>query len=274
MVSPERTGRTGRIGSVGLERIREGLSDRDWQIVRLVSSHRYLTTRQVEGFCFSGHASDLTAARVCRRVLKRLKEQRVIEPLERRIGGVRAGSASFVWQLGPVAHRLLNASTRKRSFEPSALFLGHSLAVADADLALVRADRAGALTLDHAETEPDCWRPYSGLGGSREVLKPDLYVVTVDPDDPDYELRWFIEVDCGTENPKRLLMKCQRYLDYAGTGFEQQSGGFPLVVWAMRDETAVGRLQAAIDAHLGPSRDIFRVTSLDGLVGLMAGGGL
>jgi len=274
MDSPERTGRLGRIGSVGLERTREGLSDRDWQVVRLVSAHRYLTTRQVEGFCFSGHASELTAARVCRRVLKRLKEQRIVEPLERRIGGVRAGSASFVWQLGPVGHRLVSSGTRKRSFEPSALFLGHSRTVAEAHLALVRADRGQSLTLDHAETEPGCWRPYSGLGGSREVLKPDLYIVTVDPSDPDYELRWFVEIDCGTENPKRLLDKCQRYLDYAATGIEQQSGGFPLVVWVMSDETAVGRLRAAIDAHLGPNREVFRVTRQDSLADLMAGGGL
>lgn len=275
MASPERTGRTGkRTGSVGLERIREGLSSRDWQVVRLVSAHRYLTTRQVEGFCFFGHATDLTAARVCRRVLKRLKEQRIVESLERRIGGVRAGSASFVWQLGPVGHRLLSASTRKRSFEPSALFLGHSLAVADAHLALVMANREHRLTLDRIETEPNCWRPYSGLGGSREVLKPDLYAVTVDPSDPEYELRWFIEVDCGTENPKRLLDKCQRYLDYAATGFEQQSGGFPFVVWVMEDETAAARLRIAIDRDLSLNRELFRVTSLDSLVGLMTGGGL
>ncbi|MEI2775211.1 MAG: replication-relaxation family protein [Tetrasphaera sp.] len=238
-----------------------------------MSAHRYLTTRQVEGFCFVGHTSELTAARVCRRVLKRLKEQRVIEPLERRIGGVRAGSASFVWQLGPVGHRLLSSGNRKRSFEPSALFLSHGLAVAEAHLALVLADRRKLLTLDRIETEPNCWRHYSGIGGSREVLKPDLYTVSVDTSDTEYELRWFLEIDCGTENTKRLLNKCRRYLDYAATGFEQQSGGFPFVVWVMKGDGAAARLRAAIDSDLSHNRELFRVTTLDGLAGIMAGGG-
>ena len=272
MDSPERTGRTGRVGRTRLEQIRYGLSDRDWAVVRLVARHRYLTTRQVEGFCFAGHASELTAARVCRRVLQRLSKEKVVEPLERRIGGIRAGSASYVWQLGPVGQRLLHVGTRKRSFEPSALFLHHSLAVAEAHLALVRAERAQSLTLECIETEPDCWRPYSGLGGSREILKPDLYVVTVDPSDPDYELRWFIEIDCGTENPKRLLEKCRRYLGYAASGTEQQTGGFPVVLFAMTTPAADASLTQAITEQLGPDAALFRVTTQDQVARLIAGG--
>lgn len=260
---------TGPVGSRRLERIRDGLSERDWLVVDLVRRHRYLTTRQIEGFAFHGHASALTGARVCRRVLRRLADQRVIEPLERRIGGIRAGSASFVWQLGRVGRRLLGGA-RTRAHEPSAMFLGHALAIADAHLAIVSADCVGRIDLIEVELEPACWRTYTGLGGSREILKPDLYVSMADPSDADYELRWFIEVDRGTENQRRLLGKCHRYINYART----VDGGMPLVVWQMTSQAEADRLSSAIARDPSLGAELFRVTTPESLPGLIAGGGV
>lgn len=261
---------TGPIGSRRLERIRDGLSHRDWLVVDLVRRHRYLTTRQIEGFAFHDHASALTGARVCRRVLRRLADYRVLEPLERRIGGIRAGSASYIWQLGRVGRRLLGG-TRTRAHEPSSMFLGHALAVADAHLALVAADRTGRIDLIAVELEPDCWRTYTGLGGSREILKPDLYVSMADPSDADYELRWFIEVDRGTENPKRLLGKCHRYIDYSRT---LAGDSMPLVVWQMTSQAEADRLSSAIARDPSLGAELLRVTTPESLPGLIAGGGV
>ena len=258
----------GPVGSRRLERIRDGLSERDWQVVDLIHGHRYLTTRQLEHFAFHDHATPLTGARVCRRVLRRLAYLGVIEPLERRVGGIRAGSASYVWQLGRVGRRLLGGP-RTRAHEPSALFLAHTLAVTDAHLALLLAHRAGSLDLIKIDLEPDCWRSYSGLGGSREVLKPDLYVVTGDPSDTAYELRWFIEVDRGTEHPKRLLDKCHRYLDYARTLGDDT---MPLVVWQMSSQAAADRLRRAIEGDAAIDARLFRATTPETLVALVAGG--
>ena len=89
------------------------------------------------------HASQLAGARICRRVLARLTDERLLARLQRRVGGVRAGSASFVYALGPIGRRLLDE--RHRYTEPSQLFLDHTLAVADAHIAIVQADRDGRL---------------------------------------------------------------------------------------------------------------------------------
>ncbi len=265
-----------RTGRRGLGAVRDSLSARDWQVLEGVAAHRYLTTRQAEGFWFHDHASALSGARVCRRVLRRLSDLGVLTYLERRIGGVRAGSASYVWQVGPVGDRLLREHTgrsRRRQREPGLLFLDHCLAAADAHLALVRAHRAGELELIEVQTEPDCWRPFTGLGGARLVLKPDLYVVTGDPGDRAYVNRWFAEVDRGTEQLPRLRAKCGQY-EAARRAAAGQSAdeGFPLVVWVMRDQVSAARLAAAIchDARL--DRQLYRVTTGEQFVGVIRGG--
>lgn len=261
-----------RVGRRALSAIRQSLSERDWQVTRTVAAHRYLTSRQVEGFCFPDHFTPLTAARVCRRVLRRLHQLHVLEHLERRVGGVRAGSASYVWQLGRAGQRLLRETGELpvRSREPGRLFLDHCLAVADAHLALVRLDRASELELLRVETEPDCWRRYTGLGGARLVLQPDMYVVT---GAGEFEDHWFVEVDRGTEHPKRLLAKCSRYEAYRQSGVEQADGcSFPLVVWVMRDQPQADRLQQAIQRDGSLDQRLYRVTTSDGFADLICGG--
>jgi hypothetical protein len=240
-----------------------------------VARHRYLSTRQVEAFCFQDHATPLTGARVCRRVLRRLATLHILVFLERRIGGVRAGSSSYIWQVGPVGDRLLRdqAGSRRRQHEPGRLFLEHCLAVADSHLALVEAHRKGELELVEMQTEPACWRPFSGLGGARLVLQPDLYVVTGDPTDPAFVNCWFVEIDRGTENPARLLTKCARYESYRRTGLEQSDGdSFPLVVWVMSSQAHAERLAAAIGRDAGLDDRLYRVTVSDQFVNVIGGG--
>jgi Replication-relaxation len=262
-------------GRRGLLLVQASLSDRDWDVLRLVARHRFLTTRQIEDFCFFDHATPMTCARVCRRTLRRLADVRVLDHLERRIGGVRAGSASFVWQVGPVGDRLLRSerhSARTRQHEPGSLFLQHCLDVADAHLALTRIHRAGQLELVSVQTEPDCWRSYTGLGGARLTLEPDLYVETGDPADAAFVNCWFVEVDRGTENPARLLAKCERYESYRRTGREQaEAGGFPLVVWVMRDPQHAERLVTAIQGDSRLDDQLYRVTTAEQLTSAVRG---
>jgi hypothetical protein len=196
----------------------------------------------------------------------------LLEHLDRRVGGVRAGSASYVWQLGRAGQRLLRKAGEipPRSREPGLLFLDHCLTVADAHLALVRAHRGDALELIGVQTEPECWRRYTGLGGARLVLQPDLYVVT---GAGEFEDHWFVEIDRGTENPSRLLAKCHRYETYRHTGAEQADGGsFPLVVWVMSDQAQADRLTRAIDSDASLNRRLYRVTTAEGFADLIRGG--
>lgn len=267
-----------RTGRRGLSAVRDSLSARDWQVLEGVAAHRYLTTRQVEGFWFSDHASSLSAARVCRRVLGRLSDPdlRVLAHLNRRIGGVRAGSASYVWQVGPVGDRLLRERTerpRRRQREPGLLFLDHCLAVADAHLALLSAHRAGELELIDVQTEPNCWRRFTGLGGARLILQPDLSLVSGDPTDHAYVNRWFVEVDRGTESLTRQIAKCGRYEAARRVGVGQAEGeGFPLVVWLMRDEAKAQRLDRAISHDARLDNQLYRVTTPEQFVDVIQGG--
>ena len=89
------------LGRRGLADLSASLSDRDRQIVRAVDRFRFLTTPQIEQLFFTGHGSAVASTRAARRTLERLTEERVLHRLDRRIGGLRAGSASFVYGLNP-----------------------------------------------------------------------------------------------------------------------------------------------------------------------------
>ena len=257
------------LGRRGLAQLRERLSDRDLEIIGSVAEHRFLTTRQIEALHFADHATELAGARVCRRVLARLSDERLLARLARRVGGVRAGSASFVYVLGPVGGRLMDGQ-RRRVVEPSTTFLTHTLAVAQTHVDLVQVARKGRLELLRLDVEPGCWRRYVGPGGAREVLKPDLYVVT---GSGEFEDCWFLEIDRGTESPLALRRKCRAYQMYWRSGREQAAhGAFPLIVWVAPGERRARQLQQVIGGTRGLKRDLFRVTTAPKLVELLAGG--
>lgn len=249
-----------RAGRRQLGTLSEQLGERERAVLTAVGSHRYLTTFQVQRLCFVGHATSPTAARVCRRVLTRLHSQRILRRLERRIGGVRAGSASFVWGVGAVGDRLLRRDSglgiRKRFSEPSETFLDHTLAVAETHISLVEASRRGDVELLSAETEPTCWRNFTGPGGAREVLRPDLAITAASAA---FEQSFFVEVDRGTESLPTLLRKCAQYEAYRRSGREQQSSGsFPLVLWLLPNEAREQRLTGAIQRASQLTPALFR----------------
>ncbi|MFN2471122.1 MAG: replication-relaxation family protein [Gaiellaceae bacterium] len=257
------------LGRRGFEQLRRQLSERDLAVIHSVQEHRFLTARQIEELHFADHATELAGARVCRRVLARLNKERLLIRLSRRLGGVRAGSSSFVYAVGTVGSRLLDHG--RRFTEPSALFLDHTLAVAEAHLQLIRAARVGALELVRVEIEPVCWRRYIRPSGASEIVRPDLYVVTGWGDVE--ECCWALEIDRGTESPAALTRKCRAYETYWRSGREQEARGtFPLVVWVALDEGRERQIKRIIGAVRNLKRELFRVTSDEGLAGLLAGG--
>lgn len=252
-----------------LPRDEQQLSDRDLAVVMSVAEHRFLSAQQVEELHFFEHQTKIAGARVCRKVLARLNRDRVLTRLNRRVGGVRAGSASFVYTLGPIGRRIVGG-TSGRSGEPSALFLDHTLAIADAHIDLVRADREGEVELLKVQIEPACWRRYTGRGGAPEVLRPDLYIVT---GNGDYEDFWFLEIDRSTESPAAISRKCRAYDTYRRSGREQdQHGAFPLVVWVTPDDVRKRKIESVIGRLRNVKRDLFTVTTVDGLVPLVVAG--
>jgi Replication-relaxation len=251
------------VGPRQLKVIGAGLSLRERHILAELASHRYLTSYHLASLVFTDHASAATGQRVCRRVLARLRRDRLVQSLGRRVGGYQGGSAATVWQLAPAGARLIQRATqgRYRPTEPSPRVLQHCLAVADTRLSLLALTAMDMVDDVEVQLEPECWRRYSGLAGESRWLQPDLAAVVVGQDRAGaFEDRWFIEVDLGTESVATLHRKSRTYAEYRATGVEQaDSGGvFPLVLWPLSGDAAeqrITQLQAKIerDRRLEPA---------------------
>lgn len=160
----EAMNKNSRLSRQQLAAINNRLSERDNSILKSISKYRYLTTKQIYQLHFSGSASQLAAHRATNRTLIKLKGLELITSLTRRIGGVRAGSSSYIWALEPRGYRLLNTSdtldktlTRKRMFEPSIRFLEHTLAISATSLQLTQfANSHNNIELLKEELEPVC----------------------------------------------------------------------------------------------------------------------
>jgi hypothetical protein len=223
-----------RLGSQSVDTLRLLLTNRDLAILRSIRQYKFLATRQICELVFTDHASDASAIRACNRVLSRLLQHRLIYRLARPVGGDGGGSRPFVWGIDAAGDRLLRAdpdgvnAKRFRSYEPTSMFLHHTLAIADVAIDLERLARGKKLELVELVTEPSNWRPFSH-GGRAQILKPDLYVVTANE-----QTEWhrFVEVDRGTESITALLNKCLIYQNYESTGHEENLLGiFPEVLW-------------------------------------------
>jgi len=239
------------------------LPERDRLVLEQVAAHRYLTTGQLEQFVFTTHTSADSAARTARRVLARLERNGLLASLSRRIGGVRAGSSARVWQLTSGAARLLRDDGFSfRRHDPSPRFLGHCLAVADVNLLLRGLLNKGATAVD-VEVEPAAWRSFTGAGGERRSLQPDLSAL-IQTDD--FDERWFLEVDLGTESLPTLLKKCGQYESYRASGIEQtEHGSFPLVWWILTSQQRADRLTSTIRRTPRLTPALYRIVTMDEL---------
>jgi hypothetical protein len=279
-----------RIGRCELGRILERTGERDRAVLQALHDYRYLLTGQVQRLYFRQATSRLAAIRATNRALLKLQTWGLAFTLKRRIGGVRAGSGSYVWVLSPVGHRLLellnrpdsskagSAAVRKRSHEPSPAFLQHTLATAEVSVRLTEMTARREIGLTERQLEPECWRGFTNSGGTLSALRPDLYAVTVaDGGRAEYEDHWFIEVDLATESPAVVVRKCRQYLAYMRSGVEQaKSGVFPLVVWVVPDVRRKASLAAhmaeGLAAELSDRRSPFVTITLEELHDLVANG--
>jgi hypothetical protein len=223
-----------RVGRRQLAQLRSAMSDRDLAVLRSLAACHYLQTRHVERLWFRDTGlTPLTAVRSSRRTLARLHRLGLIDRLERRVGGVRAGSASYVWTLTSLGARVLAERGRRRTYEPSLGRLEHVLEAAELVVRLHEAARDGRFEIISIETEPTCWRKFTGPHGP-EWLKPDLRLVLAAGA---HELHWFVEVDRGTEHRATLARKLETYVRAWRDGGEQRrSGVFPRVAWVAPDD--------------------------------------
>jgi hypothetical protein len=242
--------------------------DRDHEVLSSLERFRLLDTKQIQRLHFIDHLSELAAARACNRALLRLRDLGLVAALERRVGGARKGSASYIWQLAATGERLLRLTRgqahRRRFMEPGATFVNHTLAVNEVAVSLLEADRTRpGFIVDELTTEPRNWRSFLGPSGETRWLKPDLTVVTVLTEENDeFEEHAFLELDLGTEHLPRIRNKCQIYAAYAATGaYQADHGLFPAVIWISPDKRRRAALAATISGLDGPLQGVFGVAS-------------
>lgn len=252
-----------RLSRLELLALQERLSERDRSILEHVGQLRLLRARQIQSLLFPDdqHASAATAARCCRRVLERLTRDRLLVRLERRVGGVRAGSASFIYAISPIGDRLIHPTgTRRRLREPSLRFVDHTLAVADLLVAITVHARAGVWELAQWQSEPSSWREVVTLGGTI-ILRPDLFLVLAVGE---YELRWFIELDQATEHLPAITRKCRLYNTFYRSGTEQREHRvFPRTLWLAPTEQRASWLRKTIAADPRLAAGLFEVATQD-----------
>jgi hypothetical protein len=186
------------------------------------------------------------------------------------VGGVRGGSSSIVYRLGPAGLRLLarEGFIPRRIGEPGQQFLAHTLAVTELVVRLAEADRDGALELIRIKNEPACWRSFLSGYGARVMLKPDLYVAV---GAGALEDRWWVEVDRATESLPVIAGKARRYLAYWRSGEEQtHRGTFPRVVWSVPDARRQQQITTALRRLGGVPEGLFVVWLFEEVVGRLA----
>lgn len=250
-----------------LQILEHQLTDRDKEILRLLRDTKSMFTYHIRRLCFSDSVNEQAAARAANRNLKKLKDYGLIDALvNRRIGGVRAGSASYIWYLTEQGNRLLDLDNkyddekkpkRTRFSEPADSTLGHRMAIVECFVQLVEITRRKRnFKLNEVFFEPANWQ-YFTFKDKPEILKPDL---TISLSHHGYEYRFFIEMDLSTESIDTVIRKCIRYHKYMKSNIEQDRHGvFPYVLWIVRDENRQKKLENAITTHLKKHPNIFIV---------------
>jgi hypothetical protein len=254
-----------RVSVPQLVALADGMPLRDRQIVETVARLTLVSGGQLSDLFFSSTSHPGTRARLARRVLTRLVEQRVLDRLERRRGGAGGGSSAWLYALGPAGQRMVaywagEGLPRSRgAHEPGAVWAAHTLAVSDLYVQLKAAERAGRVELLDFDAEPACWRRYTRLTSSAGVLKPDAYVrLGVG----EYEDSFFIEVDMGSERRGQLTRQHHAYQEYFRSGVEQtKTGVFPGVLWVVPDARRVALLKDIHDRLPEQTRRLFMLAT-------------
>lgn len=266
---------TGLSQQARLAAVAQRLSERDRAIIKDVVRLHFVTAGQLARLHFATIPRAVTRVRRVQRTLQRLVDHGLLVRCERRVGGVRAGSASFTY--GPGAEGIRLASylegrgiPRARTVhEPGMSFVDHSVACGELYVRLVEAERSGSAELVEHQAEPDCWRSFLGPIGARLSLRPDAFVAL---GVGELEQRSFVEIDRGTEGSSALRRKLSGYLDYWRSGAEQQAHEvFPRVVWQVGSDKRAELLQALIDELPASAQPLFAVTRPAGVVGRLRG---
>jgi hypothetical protein len=262
-----------RLSTAGLLELGASLPEGERELVRTISKLRLVT--HVQAATLLGSEQTSSGSRMARRALARLTDLGVLARLCRRVGGIRAGSAGYVYYLGPAGQRLIaywdgQGLIRGRFRpEPGGRYVRHRLAVSQLYVEAVQAGRDGLLDLLAFDAEPGCWRVFGDGFGGKRTLKPDTFVrIGLGA----YEDRYFVEVDLATESRGVIAAKARAYLDYFNSGTEQQAQGvFPRVLLLTSTEERRAALVETCSRLPAEAWLLFTITTLDQSLTVLTG---
>ncbi len=260
-----------RVSPSCLVQIEQTLTTDDQAVLVLLAEVRLATGHQLARRLWAATVPTDPRARRARRALARLERWRVIERLGRRMGGVRAGSTSIVYGLGPVGHRLLarGGFVPKRLGAPGERYIAHTLAITELVVRLAEGERQGELEVVALETEPACWRGFLGPFGARQILKPDLFARI--GAGRGLEDRWWLEVDMASQSAATIVRKAHAYLSYWQAGTEQSRHDvFPRVAFAVPDHARLEQVASALARVREAPKGLFTVGLFEETIGRLA----
>ena len=214
----------------------------DLTILHLLAEHKFLTTQQVAKFLHTEQRLFSSSVRIASRRLNNLHARHVITSrAERQVGGVRqGGSEPHIWHLAKTGHdaieklKQIETGAAKKVFKtPTYTFARHRIAINDMKLLFQHiAKRYDNVSLGDVLIEEKSWRSYTSRSGAVASLRPDMYTTT---HRGDRKHHWFVEVDCNTESPVRIIAKCNIYMDYllSTTPDDWCCAVFPAVLWVV-----------------------------------------
>ena len=246
------------------------------EILHFLYKCRYATSKQLARLYFTDSLSSRTATRRTNLVTKKMASYGLIHHLKRRIGGVRAGSGSYVWSItykGIKELRKYHPNTQlklRNTYEPTAHHPEHTLAVTEVYVKLKELEKQGSLEIDTFSFEPTCHRGFANFTHSF-ILKPDAFTHLALQNE---ELLLFVELDKDTESLNRIINQCKKYIKYFSTGIEQRlhDGVFPLVLWIVPNEKRRQNIKQRIQDELNSYWQLFDAITLDDFMSYILGG--
>jgi Replication-relaxation len=248
-----------RITPARLRLLAAELPDRYTRPVLHLSRARILTGAQLDRLLRQPGTAPRTAERARQRAMTYLCRLGLAATLDRRIGGVRAGSAGHVHVLTPAGHKLaaLLAGQQpprriRHSRAPGTMFVYHALDIAEIYVQLTEASRDRSVRVAAFVTEP-ATRWSTGTG---TYLRPDAYTALATST---YRDVWWLEIDRDTESAPRLRDKLRDYLDHATYGGTGPDGALPRVLVTAPTPKRCAVISGLITGLPPPAAELFVV---------------
>jgi hypothetical protein len=218
------------------------LTPRDLEVLGLVGRFTQLASSHLNELVFADRSHSVPD-----KVLGRLVRERFLSRVGRRASSDKGGAGAFVYQLGRFGRSLLDVDGR-----PSPTVNNHSLMVADTYLELRRAESTGVLALKEWTVEKHV----------PPVVRADLFAAMEFPRQG-RSGSYFLEIDLGTEAPKRIRDKVTGYWRAVEASTADY---FPYVVFVVRHEARKKELARVFRGMPEERQEMVRVCSFAELI--------